>query len=499
MNFLESQNPSRSRAGQGFAPGHGDLASTLSCMTPEQLLVVAGADEVLAFGPDRPELSLANLIIYEPDQELAAEVTRAAPNLKPRVLTDDNQMAESLAGYLVYGSAEEVGVFTAERVAASRPGLAGEARRLIEQSLARAHCNSATLKQWNALWEEHLLRNVKRLLQVPDLTQCEGVLAGLPAVVVGAGPSLDQSLADLAGAGKRSLVLAAASALGPLARAGISAHIALALEAKDESRQLEGIAPGSTLFAAASSSHPSHFSSWRGAMGLFHLLDWLPGLTGSGRHLPNGGHATSAAFSLAVLWGCNPIILVGQDLAYTGGRIHAQGRPGGEDEALPELIEVPGRNGGMVQTSQSMLSYRLWYQEAAAFLKRKHPDIKIINASAAGVDLQGFANLTLEEALSGLPPAKDDLGLVAQALSRLPCPTRSHLAAGFSQARLQVKQAQAVLLGQGLAQAKLAAPSGSAAAHALFKVSASSAPSEAVSSLKQMDELLLSLWEALYD
>lgn len=479
--------------------GPGDMAFTLGQTGPERLLVVAGADEVLAFGPARPELESANAIIYEPDQVLASSVIDSAPSLAERVLVDENQMAEALARFLVYGDACEVGIFNAERVVASRPWLSGETHRLVEESLARARCNNATKEQWASAWEGHLLQNIKRLLNVPDLTQCEGVLSGLPAVVVGAGPSLDDSLADLALVGNRALVLSAASALGPLARAGAPAHFALALEAKDESRQFEGIQAGDTMLAAASSSHPDNFVKWNGELGLFHLLDWLPSLSGAGRALPTGGHATSAAFSLALLWGCNPIILVGQDLAYTDGRIHAEGRPGGEDEPLSDQFQVRGLDGKLVSTSQRMLSYRLWYQESAEFLKRNHPEIRVINATAAGAEIEGFERRDLKLALESLPERDDDLYGVPRALRRLPCPSRRKLGAGISQARTQVKQTQTILLEQGMSQAVLSAPAGSAAANALSKPGGGSAPEAAVSHLKQMDELLLSLWEALYD
>ncbi|MBW2322815.1 MAG: DUF115 domain-containing protein, partial [Deltaproteobacteria bacterium] len=129
----------------------------------------------------------------------------------------------------------------------------------------------------------------------------------------------------LAGVTDRALVLAAASALKPLASVGTSPHITFALEAKDESRQFEGIDHAKTLLAAASTSHPNHFLKWLGPQSLFHLWPWMAMLSGLGKALPSGGHVTSAAFSLRLFSG-----------RLMGLRPHYSGRSGPGLHAWPD-------------------------------------------------------------------------------------------------------------------------------------------------------------------
>jgi hypothetical protein len=295
----------------------------------------------------------------------------------------------------------------------------------------------------------------------------------------------------------KALVLAAASALKPLAKVGVKPHLALALEAKDESRQFAGAAQISSVLTAATSGHPNHFRSWSGPRACFHLQPWLAALLGQGQALPSGGHATSAAFSLAILWGCDPIILVGQDLAYTGGRIHAQGRPGGEDEERPETTLVPAIGGGMVETSHVMLSYLAWYQEAAAYLGSR-TQRRVINATAAGAHLAGFDHQDLGATLAALATSSLNFKDITGALLRLPRPRPQVVLGRLAQARVQVRRAQLLLDEQGLNAVHKSVPTDGPAWAVLESLPAQVEHQEAALAFEYMLECLRMLGEVFH-
>jgi hypothetical protein len=71
-----------------------------------------------------------------------------------------------------------------------------------------------------------------------------------------------------------------------------------------------------------------------------------------------------------------------------------------------------------------MHSYLQWYQEAAAHLSRNHPQVRIINASAAGAFIPGFSRGYLPELLASLPLLSRPLCRVAGLLSSLPLPDK---------------------------------------------------------------------------
>jgi len=202
------------------------------------------------------------------------------------------------------------------------------------------------------------------------------------------------------------------------------------------------------------------------------------------------------AFSLAVLWGCDPIILVGQDLAYTHGRIHAAGRPGGEDEERPETLEVPAIDGGTAQTSPVMLSYILWYEEAANTLKASRR--RIINGTAAGAYLPGFEHNPFEEAVNGLPPRKEALNLVVEAVNKVPRPTASFLVQRIAQTRLDLEAVLKQMEQEGLEAAISSMKKGSIAAAVIENMRAGEEPEQTKASLKQVLETLANMKQGLH-
>ena len=352
---------------------------------PDDLLVLAGSGLGWHAKAALQKIQGPEVLLFEPDPLRLALMKCLGPDLNGvKIAPDEDSLLQTLANQLIYGGKDKVAVFSPEAYKQAAPQVAASARRMVDEAVSRRQTDQTTRILRHGQWLENLAANFKRVLEYPDLSLLAGVLPKTPAVILGAGPSLDESLPLLKGISQRALVVAAASALGPLGRMGGRAHVAAAIEAKDESRQFVGSAGENMLLAAALSSNPNHFEKWPGRLGFFHLQPWVAELIGLGQALPTGGHATSAAFSLAVLWGLDPIILVGQDLAYSQGRIHASGRPGGEDEKRPEIIQIPAIDGGMVETSPVMQSYVAWYQEAAAHLKGLPERPRIINATAQG-------------------------------------------------------------------------------------------------------------------
>jgi hypothetical protein len=462
---------------------------------PADTLVLCGSG--LGWHAKAAARGAARVVVYEPDARRRALWASLGPALpEVDIAKDDNGLVEALGRRLIYGpqaGAGRVAVYAPPAYRAAEPGLVARARRLVREALSRASADRRTRASLAGRWLDNLADNFQRVVELPDATAPAGALSGTPALVVGAGPSLDHSLATLAKAPESLLIMAAASALGPLAGAGVRPAAAVALEGSDESRQFAGADHQATWLLAAASGHPAHFSQWRGPKALFHLQQWAARLAGAHLALPTGGHATSAAFSLAVLWGCDPIILVGQDLAYTGGRIHAQGRPGGEEEQRQDMRRVRAIGGGHAQTSAIMHSYISWYQETAAYLARRPVRPRIINATAQGARLEGFEHLQLEQALRQVPagggPAPGD------ALRAAPLPRPEAVSQRCLAAAVEARRAQAVVREQGVAAA-LDAAAGPAAE--TLRGLGEAEPAPAAEALARLAAALRRMAEAVY-
>jgi hypothetical protein len=477
-----------------------ELAGILNSAGPRDTLVLAGSGlgwhaKAVLLKPSGPRL-----VVYETDAKRLALARSLGPDLTGALIAQtEEEITNILAEHLVYDKKPgRVAVYAPDAYRNADPGLEAQAKKIVRDVLSRSRIDFHTRASKHDEWLGNIGLNFKHVLECPDLTRMVNAFNGMPALVVGAGPSLDASLEILAGNSSKALLMGAASAIGPMAALGMAPQVAVALEAKDESRQFKAADPARTLLAAASSGHVNHFSLWPGKKALFHLQPWVAKLSGGGLGLPNGGHATSAAFSLAVLWGCDPIILVGQDLAYSGGRIHAANRPGGEDEERPDMVEIPAIGGGLTETSPVFMSYINWYQETAAYLAKRGRGPRVINATFEGAYLSGFEHMPLEEAMSQLPErgiAPDELQKIVDGVPFTPA---NEIVQNLTSARVEVRRCLAELERGGVQAAKAAAGKDSAAGAALEFVNSEADAQEAAKKLSEMSQSLRTMAEGMY-
>ncbi len=223
--------------------------------------------------------------------------------------------------------------FIAHPPSVGRLGEAAErfSAKLIEVISAAKTSIVTTLLQTEKTLE-NTLANARAYASHPGVDNLAGVLDGVPAVIVSAGPSLAESMETLArpGVRERACVIAAQTVLKPLLEHGIRPHFVTALDHHDIStRFYEGLTPemveGVTLVAEPK-ANPAILKAWPGVVRLVgdEVLDRL---LGEATHAPMRGGATVAHLSyfLARLLGCDPAIMVGQDLAYTDGLYYGAG------------------------------------------------------------------------------------------------------------------------------------------------------------------------------
>ncbi len=461
MDLRQTSDGAWFLAGRPLHPARGALAAAraeladqgLDLLRPNDLILLVGlglgwhARALLDRSPN------INLLIFEPNQNTRALASALGPNLDGvEVFGAENDLLAHLAQVLVYETGRQVKVVSVQAYREAQPELCNQVETLVDRQTQRGRVDRLNRAAKRAQWLGHLEQNIKYLLELPDLTRLSGRYRGAPALVIGAGPSLDQSLPLLARQDRGPLLtIAAASALTPLARVGIHPDVVLALEAKDESRQLAMADPDRTLVAAASGAHPNHFHNYPGCHALFHLFPWLPKVLGQGLAVANGGHVTSAAFTMALIWGCDPIVLVGQDLAFSQGRTYAQGRPGADDQTVFQTMTVPAIGGVTVETSLVMAGYIDWYREAAAYLDQGGQGPRLVNASAQGAWLPGFEHQDLRSVLEGLASRQRLLERPLEAARKLAAPPAWQVGQALSQARTDLRQGLNLLTRQGIA------------------------------------------------
>jgi hypothetical protein len=150
-----------------------------------------------------------------------------------------------------------------------------------------------------------------------------------------------------------------------------------------------------------------------------------------------GPSIANTAFDLACKLGADPIIFVGQDLAFTNDATHAEGThlrgvrgfdysisnpvhklseatDSPEKQSLRRLKWVEGPDGDKVQTDSKMLSYLHWFEERVHELGDTRT---VINATEGGALIRGTKVLTLEETLRRF--CQEDISISIQNIHRL--------------------------------------------------------------------------------
>ena len=163
-------------------------------------------------------------------------------------------------------------------------------------------------------------------------------LKGIPAIICGAGPSLAATFEQLKQVEDRALIIAGGSTISALSNQGIIPHIGIALDPNSEEfDRLKAASSFHMPFLYASRLESRVFNTCNGDKGYLRTqtggaceayFEKTMGLeaTPIGPELgPEALSVTTLAIALAVEMGCDPIILNGIDLAYTGMQRYAEG------------------------------------------------------------------------------------------------------------------------------------------------------------------------------
>jgi hypothetical protein len=226
-------------------------------------------------------------------------------------------------------------------------------------------------------------------------------LSNKPFLVVAAGPSLNKQLPTLAKYQEYFNILAVDTIWPILDKFGIKPDLVFALDSRSKPSWPRNCVADETCFSIDIGCAPklvwSHdqnhlFSST--SEQIRSLLDYLGVEVDV---LATGGSVATSAFNFARYLGGNPIVLIGQDLALTGGKDHADGYLHVYSDALLKArsesgFDVDGYYGDRVKTESQLLYYKTWYEEQV----KAHPDVMVINSTEGGAKIEGCLQIPFQ-------------------------------------------------------------------------------------------------------
>lgn len=284
--------------------------------------------------------------------------------------------------------------------------------KVARSYLSTKEVNIATLAKFEKTWMRNIARNVGFLADLPGASVFFGAFVGIPAIVVGAGPSLLESISFIKKNSSKAIIVAVDTSYAILRKHGIEPHFCITVDPQSiNARYFEGDTRSRTILVADPSSHPSVFKLFKGrkvrASTAFPMMKWIDDLCGDGGEIAHGGSVSTNAYDFAKRIGSSPVVLVGQDLAFTKGYAHARGSYLDEQVHLrttrfftPEMfnrrqltalpkIYVDGIDGTKVHTNQKMLIFLSWFE--------RRGDPHLVNATRAGARIKGVKHISEEE------------------------------------------------------------------------------------------------------
>ncbi|MCL2647048.1 MAG: DUF115 domain-containing protein [Phycisphaerales bacterium] len=227
----------------------------------------------------------------------------------------------------------------------------------MTEFVAFTRTSFVTLMLNNVTTCRNIANNLGRYATTPPVDLLEGAYAGLPAVLVAAGPSLQKNmhlLHELKGDGtslaceppaepgadgraarkpRRAVIIAVQTMLKPLLAAGIEPDFVTSLDYNTVSTRFfenleESGSTGRVHLVAEAKANWNVLDVFTGSMSLIHnefASQLLQGALPRRAALKAGATVAHLSFYLAEFLGCNPIILVGQDLGFVDGLYYKPG------------------------------------------------------------------------------------------------------------------------------------------------------------------------------
>lgn len=389
------------------------------------------------------------LVVFEPSPSRLGAALSLRPGLTllgredVRITTDLDELRLLVSALYVPGLRMRVHVHpTAYRL---DPRAVADAVDAVGRTKDASDIQGATRVRMSERWARMTADNLGSLLASPGIGGLAGAFAGRPAVVAAAGPSLDKQLPALAAARDRVLVLAIGQTLGALRRAGIEPDLVHMVEARPVAHQLEKAGDVSNVtLVVPPNIHPDVLevpvrARFIGYQAANPFGRWVGGALGERHFLASGGTVAACAVYLAAFLGANPVMLIGQDLAFTGGRVYASGSSyAGIDVKMEDgrfsyrnieiknhlfgdvinegtyrtrrVVWVEGWDGEKVPTSGTYASFREHYRDMAA--RFASDGVRLINCTEGGAHLPGLEHLPFCEALAACPAGSLDAGAV---------------------------------------------------------------------------------------
>ncbi|MCL2461269.1 MAG: DUF115 domain-containing protein [Defluviitaleaceae bacterium] len=354
------------------------------------------------------------IIVCEPDYELLRHAFRSVDLTglmrDGRVFVVAGESKDGLAARF----RERIGMYAIDRaVIAKMPAywrLYGDrldaARDALLETAKYFAIIRNSISKLSETWYLSHFRNWKTLAQSCAIDNFFGLLEGKPAVLVSAGPSLNKNVGLLNEIKGKVFILCVYTALKVLEKRNIRPDMVIALDGRQIIyRDFANYAFDMPLIYC-SSVNPDIFGAHSGKT--------VAAMTGNDgftagvlselgvktERVQTGESVACAALDILCKMGAGPVIFIGQDFAYSGGKNHADGTfydgKNGAEDVASQKFPVEAWDGGQVLTDDMWYVYLEWF---GRYIREDGGKRTFVDATEGGALIRGTERMTFRQAI----------------------------------------------------------------------------------------------------
>lgn len=281
---------------------------------------------------------------------------------------------------------------------------------ILREELIKKTTQRNTMLHFSDKWIEVFLENLKYITKSIPINDIANYYKNIPAIIVSAGPSLDKNIHNLKNI-ENAIVISGSRTLKSLKSVGAKVDFLVVVDPGDISYELgKGIIEEiEAPLVYCESTNNKVVSRHKGVKIISSENKLVKMLFNKELYnIVQGGSVAHASTALALELGCNPIIFVGQDLAYTNERGHSILSQRDIEKNNSKMyfreddICVTDIYGKPVRTSLILDGFRKELEKIII----DNSEIVFINATEGGADIAGTIVQKLETTLSNIKNEK---------------------------------------------------------------------------------------------
>jgi hypothetical protein len=322
---------------------------------------------------------------------------------------------------------------------AADPAVVDELIGRLRDALSDLRIHRNTVRAFSRTWLEQGAANLPAIARWPSVAALGNRFAGVPMVIVAPGPSLARNIDQLRDLRGRAIITALSHSLKAVLAAGIVPDLVITVDPQDVRYHFAGCDLSRICLVNAASVHPALFAlpaqRFLTLSANSAIDDWILDGIGEDAVVPGGGSVATSALSLALKWGCDPIVFVGLDLSFSGGAyyvatsvdgaaraevdergvVRVEGwsagfklmkAAGGPVPAGERALELPGWSGGSVPSSFLLSMFHRWFVKRL----RTVSGVTVFNCTEGGAYIEGMDHRPLADAVPLLDRELDVAG-----------------------------------------------------------------------------------------